>query len=98
MSGSRSRTHIVLHGDPTEGDGQDAGHVEDLCSQVGDVGERENHQGLQDSGLQVVSSPARPTAAHMVHEACSEGRQVANDDPYDSSSSCNHQEADLGWR
>ena len=43
--------HVVLHGDATEGDAEDAGHVEELGGEVGEVGEGQHHQGLQHPGL-----------------------------------------------
>ena len=41
--------HVVLHGDPAEGDGEDPGHVEGLGREIGEVGKHQDDQGLQHS-------------------------------------------------
>ena len=51
---------VVLHGDAAEGDGQDAGHVEDLGVEVRHVRHHEDEQGFQDA--RVVREPS--------HEPC----------------------------
>ena len=48
---------VVLHGDPTESHGQDAGEVEGLGRQVREVG-RDNHEKGLD-GADVVGEPER---------------------------------------
>ena len=42
---------MFLHGYSAEGDGEDAGHVEDLCSEIGQVRHGEHKQGFQHSGM-----------------------------------------------
>ena len=43
--------HVVLHGDAAEGDGEDAGHMEGLRSEVGEIGEDDDNQWLYHSGM-----------------------------------------------
>ena len=42
---------VVLHGDAAEGDGEDAGHVEDLGGEVGQVRHGDYHKRLQDTSM-----------------------------------------------
>ena len=42
---------VVLHGDAAEGDGEDAGHVECLRCQIWQVGEYQDDQWLNHSGV-----------------------------------------------
>ena len=43
--------HVVLHGDATKGDSEDPGHVECLRCQVWQIGENQDDQWLNDSGV-----------------------------------------------
>ena len=45
------RVHTYLHRDAAEGDGKDAGHLEYLGGEVGQVGHREHEQRLQHRGM-----------------------------------------------
>ena len=54
----RKGKNMFLHGNSAEGDGEDAGHVEDLRREVGEVGHDEHEQWLQNRG--VVGKPTKP--------------------------------------
>ena len=71
--------YIILHGDATECDGQNAGHVEYLSAEVGEVGHGEHEHGLQDGGV--------------VGEPGDKASDVAPDDANDCATAGNHDEA-----
>ena len=62
---------------------QDAGHVEDLGGEVGEVGDAKHDQGLEDGSL--------------VHEPGDQSTEVAHQDSYQGAAACHSDETHLEY-